>query len=234
MSKSKGKNAAPLAQRRGCEWDDYNNGFQILLVRAPAVDVAKAMAGRDKVEPIDPHHTKETYPNLDGTVFRHAGHEWSITLNGGWDDKLPVRLSKALKTRVLMLAHEDTGGWTQFCVFDKGVNVETYTFGPDYDELAELAEELGKAKPAIMPSDGGKPWDHEVKRKGYDYRFRSTLRKVDPKGLAKDDKVLDEALKAADAWLRGWAHLPWAGAGLQPKPKGAKAEFAEAFAVRRK
>ena len=85
-----------------------------------------------------------------------------------------------------------------------------------------------------MPSDDGKPWDHEVKHKEHDYRFRSTLRKVDPKGLSKDDKVLDEALKAADAWIPGWAHFPWAGSGLQSKRKGAKVEFAEAFVVRRK
>ena len=228
-----------LRQRRGCEWDDFGNAFGIVMVRAPARAVADELAANcnGRVEKVDPLHRPQEHPDLSGVVFRHAGHDWAVFASGGGhDDEVAAHLSKALKTRALCLQHEDTGGWTEFRAYDGGVNVETYTYGPDYeDEIATIAEEMGEEigdeGPAILPSDAGVPWDHQVKNEGNDFRFRSTLRKVSPAAVQDEKKMLDDAVKALGAWLPGWAHFPWADPTEHPDQP--ESEFAEAFAVRR-
>jgi hypothetical protein len=229
----------PLRQRRGCEWHDFGNAIGIVVARAPAKDVAAVLAKQwgGNVETVDPVHKPQEYPDMSGVVFRHAGHDWSVFISGGGhDDELARDLSKALRTRVLSLAHEDTAGWTELRVFDAGDNVETYTYGPDYaDEVATMAEEMGEEfgeeGPAIMTTDAGRPWDHQVKQDGNDFRFRSTLRKVAASSVTDEKRTLDETFKASGAWLPGWAHLPWADPTEHPDQP--ESEFAEAFVVRR-
>jgi hypothetical protein len=229
----------PLRQRRGCEWNDFGNPFGLVLVRGPAKEVAAQLAKLwdSEAEAVDPVHKPGQNPDMAGVVFRHAGHDWSVFISGGGhDDELARALSEAMKTRVLSLQHEDTAGWTDFRVFDGGQNVETYTYGPDYDdEIAglaeELGEELGDEGPAMMPTDAGKPWDHKLKHEGNDFRFRSTLRKVSASAVPDEKQMLDDAFKASGAWLPGWAHFPWADPTEHPDQP--EYEFAECFVVRR-
>ena len=229
----------PLRDRRGCEWNDFGNAIGIVLVRARAKDVAAQLARiwEGNVETVNPVHKPEEYPNMAGVVFRHAGHDWSVFIAGRADNELAQQLSKEMKARVLALMHEDTAGWTEFRAFDeKGTNVETYTYGPDYAEeietiAEEMGEEFGEEGPAIMPTDAGQPWDHQLKHEGNDFRFRSAVRKVPASAVGDEKRMLDEAFKAAGAWLPGWAHFPWADPTEHPDQP--ESDFAEAFAVRR-
>jgi hypothetical protein len=222
-----------LRDRRGCEWDDFGDAFTLILVRASARETADAVAAiaNGKVEAVDPHYTTEEHPNIAQLVFQHAAHDWSIfasTLRGGGGETGKA-ISQKLGTRAIVLSHEDTGGWSELRVFDKGRNVETYTWGPDYtQEFAEAAEELGEELGGeLMPTDAGEPWDHRLTEDGNMFMFRSTERKVASASTLQDEKrMMDETLRANDAWLPSWSHFPW-----QKAPPD-RLEFAGAFVVR--
>ncbi len=222
----------PLRQRRGCDWDDFGETITLVLVRASARETAEELAALvgGAVEPIDPRRPPEAHPAYNDVVFRPAGHPWSVALPGTSDSDIARKLSAALQTEAIALLHEDTGGWTEYRLFDSGENVERYTWGMDYSgEFADAAEELGEdAPPALMPTDGGKPWDHRIKRDDHEFLFRSDRRKVDPSLLHQCEAVLDAAFKAADAWLPGWAHFPWVDPSEHPDEPPAE----EAFVVR--
>ena len=230
------KTPATVRDRRGCEWDDFGNQFTLILVRADAKKVAEAVAAmtKGKVDAIaDPHKTTEKYPNYSDMVFQHAGHAWSVW-GARSDDgtKASKTLSKKLKTRAIVLSHEDTAGWSELRVFDNGENVETYTWGPGYsDEMETAAEELGEEFDGEMtPTDNGKPWDHRLSDDDDNlFLFRSSDRKIaDKSALADEKRMMDDALRANDAWLPSWSHFPW---GKAPR---SQLDFAGVFVVRQK
>src|SRR3954467_5068818 len=172
--------AKPIASRRGCEWDDFGNEINLIVVRAPCKAVADALAKRykGKVEAVDPTDTSEKHADISQVVFQHDGQEFCIFASTDMKQEVAGDLSKLLKTRALTLMHEDTAGWTECRVFDSGENVETYTFGPDYaDEMETMAAELGEGALQFIQTDGDKPWHHTDKDDdANDYRFRSDLR----------------------------------------------------------
>jgi hypothetical protein len=202
----------PNAARRGCDWDDFGNAISLIVVRAPANDVAATLSKKygGTVEAVDPYHTTDRHPDISRVVFQHAGHAHCVFASTDRDENFIGDLAKALKTRVLALQHEDTAGWTEFRVFDAGENVETYSFGPDYaDEMETMAEELGEDF-QMMPDDRGKPWDHRVNDgDGNSFFFRSQMRKINADDITDCTAMLNDAFVAADAWLPGWSHFPW-------------------------
>jgi hypothetical protein len=222
----------PPSKRRGCDWDDFGNAFAITLVRAAADEVADAAAALTggSVERMDPLRPPEPVPHYGGIVFQPAGHEWTVATLSTHNSDHARALSASLQTRAICLLHEDTGAWTEYRLFDSGDTLESYLFGPDYsEEFGDAAEELGESIGQIMPSDEGTPWDHRLKHNGEEFLFRSTLRKVKPSAVHDWKKMLDDALKSADAWLPGWAHWPWADA--KRFPSSPRSQFADVYRV---
>ncbi len=225
-------NDTPLHKRRGCDWDDFGNAIAITLVRAPADEVADGAAALTggTVRRMNPNELPEPNRHYGGIVFQPEGHDWTVAVLSTNTSDHARALSASLQTRALCLHHEDTAGWTEYQLFDCGEAVETFTFGPDYsDEIAGAAEEMGEPVPEIMPTDGGEAWDHRLKRDGNEFLFRSTLRTVKASALHDWRRVLDDALKAADAWLPGWAHWPWA--DKKQSPRRHEPEFAAVYRI---
>ena len=187
---------------------------------------------KGKVEPIDPLKTTEKYPDYGNVIFQHVGHAWSVWAAMIDGNNAAKTLSKKLKTRAIVLAHEDTGGWTELRVFDNGENIETYTWGPDYaDEMETAAEELGEGfDGTIAPTDNGQAWHQRLNTEEGDlFLFRSSERNISrPDDLRDEKKMMDDALRANDAWLPSWSHFPWS------KSPPDRLEFAGAFVVREK
>jgi hypothetical protein len=201
----------PYASRRGCEWDDFGESISLIVVKAPAKDVAAALSAKynGKIEAVDPYATGDAHPDISNVVFQHAGHAFSVFATTDQSENFASDLSKALKTRLLCLMHEDTSGWTEYRAFDAGRNVETYTFGADYaDEMETMAEEMGEDF-QMNADDHGNTWDHRIKEDETDYLFRSELRKVKADTITDSTAMLNDAFVAADAWLPGWSHFPW-------------------------
>jgi hypothetical protein len=222
----------PIAKRRGCEWDDFGNSISLIAVRASASDVANALSKhyRGTVEKVDPSKSTE-HADISNVVFQHTGQEYSVFASTDMRTDVASNVSKAMKTRVLCLSHEDTAGWTECRIFDAGENVETYTFGPDYaDEMETMAEELGEDSTEMMPTDQGKAWDHRTKEDENDFLFRSELRKVDADSITDSDKMVNQAVAFIGAWIPGWAHFPFSNPSEYPGE--AKSEFIEALRVK--
>ena len=78
-----------------------------------------------KIEAVDPYATGDAHPDISNVVFQHAGHAFSVFATTDQSENFASDLSKALKTRLLCLMHEDTSGWTEYRAFDAGRNVET-------------------------------------------------------------------------------------------------------------
>jgi hypothetical protein len=220
--------------RRGCDWDDYNNSFHLLLMAQPPDVLAKAIAGfaGGKVVMIDPSHTDEKHPDMSGLVFRHAGQKYGVAVYPGLNLDVAQNMSKGMRTRTISLLHDDTSGWTEYRVFENGENVETYTWGEDYsEEMAEFADETGDEGITAMNSDKGRPWDHRQTENGEAYQFRSSLRKVDAAEVTKSEPFLDAALRAVDAWLPDWSNFPWC--DEETSDPQSKPPFEAAYQVKR-
>ena len=96
--------AKPIASRRGCEWNDFGNEINLVVVRAPCKDVADALAKRykAKAEAVDPTDTSEKHPDISQVVFQHANQEFCIFASTDMKPELAGDLSKQLKTRALI------------------------------------------------------------------------------------------------------------------------------------
>jgi hypothetical protein len=223
----------PIAERRGCEWDDFGDAITLVAVRAGVEAVADALGKRYKkpVEKVDPTDTSEKHPDISNVVFSHQGHAYSVFASTDTGANLAGDLSKALNTRAISLLHEDTAGWTECRIFDSGENVETYSFGPDYaDEIETLAEELGEDAGDIVANDDGKPFDHQVNIDGNDFRFRSQLRKVSKDAVSDWDAMVNDMFASIEAWMPGWAHFPFS--DRKQYPNEPKSQFVAALRVK--
>ena len=223
----------PIASRRGCEWDDFNNSVMLLAVCASAEAVADALARRYKsktpVEKVDPTDTSQSHPDLRNIVFCHEGQPYSVFYSTDMQANLAGDLSKALKTRAISLVYEDTAGCTECGIFDSGKNVEIYSFGPTYaDEMASLAEELGEE--AAQFTSNKKDFDHVVNIDDNEFCFRSQLRKVSKDILTDTTTMLNELFVFADAWMPGWAHFPFS--DPENYPNEPQSQFVSALRVR--
>jgi hypothetical protein len=147
----------PIAERRGLQGPfQVDLSFYALLVRADIGKAADVFAREMKAKRHRKGLVRADLPESDpdGNLyfpFQLRGHPW-MTVVHRMDDKfrfsplLAKRLSEKLKTRAIFAGDHDTGGTTDYVMYDSGKLAEAFHWH-DWEELHLLtAAEFGRVE----------------------------------------------------------------------------------------
>jgi hypothetical protein len=214
-SKKKKAGAKP-AGPRGVTTFDTNDAM--VLVAAPVTDVSRAFAER-----IGAKTRRENVLGEEVKLTQRCYAVWKL-IDSPWSNVMKlhcrdfrhwpsaadaVALSKSLKTRALYVANSDTGGVTQYALFDAGKVVEVFDYGSagDRDSDKAVTERFAKYYSIDMSAIAGGVQVAQNKT------FASSQRAVDVKKIKNDLDFVNDYVKQQDAFIPFGFEMGWGEAG---------------------
>jgi ankyrin repeat protein len=214
--KKKGKGGGKPSTPRGVTTFDTNDAM--LLVAAPVADVSKAFAER-----IGAKTRRENVLGDEVKLTQRCYAVWKL-IDSPWTNvmKLHCRdfkhwpsaadaaaLSKSLKTRALYVANSDTGGVTQYALFESGKAVEVFDYGSsgDADNAKAATERFAKYYGIDMSAIPGGVQAAEGKA------FASSQRTVDVRKITNDLDFVNDYVKQQDAFIPFGSEISFGEAG---------------------
>lgn len=119
------------------------NRFGIVLIEAPIHIVSDTLAKHFRAQCSIEAFPASLEEREKHFLWQDVGHNWTIW----WafsSEELAFTLALLLNTKVMVLTHQGTSGWTTLKVFDQDKWGEHYEFGPHgFDDPNEKVGDLG-------------------------------------------------------------------------------------------
>ncbi len=201
-----------LSQKRGFEIQDFPETMAIVLAKAEIERLSNCVAQywRAMAIPVILDQPDARWQQLSCLITQYQGQGWSFFYTAIDQEHLVSWISEVLKTRCLYFRYEDCSSWQGYALFERGILLEEYDFGPDYtEEIVETEITLlaGFGREEYVQSQQLQ-WDVYATDGELEYKFRSQITEATAVEIMQPYKFLNHRFRLWETWLPDLSWFP--------------------------